>query len=383
MWSFPLSTIAQREMERLRSNYPPHGGERVLAVWGSKLPLDGSLGSWFKRELNGRTVAIGEVGLPNPDAYTKHYGDNSSLVVVSSTFVDFVEAVSLILAGGAIMATAHEADVAATLSGEQTAERLVAWYRQWSEHGVRRGAQIRARYELLPDKASSAAARLASEIIFFVLMHEFGHAVLHAGVPPEEHSPAQEYEADRWALNPAVIGLRGMKQDSSYGAAGAAVGLRVLWGIEKMGHHFAGSHPPARHRIAHVRQEWRKFLKSDALYFRYTSAAYAFEEGIAGAEALMEGSRPVLTAHRLVARIISCLEMLLQGEIRFEDIRDVFARDLDRGADAVVARAASILGRVIAENTNREFVRAYEDLLSSQGLPVRVAMFRSAATAQE
>ena len=369
-------------MDRLRFNYPPpRGGERVLAVWGSKLPFEGSLGPWFKRELRGRSIAIGEVDLPEPDAYTKCYSDNSCLVVISSTFVDFVEAVSRVLAGSATMASAQEADVAPTLRSEQTAEHLAALYNQWSENGLWRGAQNRVGPEALPDEASAAAARLSSEILFFVVMHEFGHAVLHGGAHPEEHSPAQEYEADRWALGPAVTGLHGMEHDPSYGAAGATVGLRVLWGLEMMGHHFTGSHPSARHRIARLRREWRRFLKSDALYFKFTGAAYAFEEGIAGAEAIMKGSRPIVTAHRVVARLLTCLEMLLLNEMQFEQARDAFARDLEHGNDAVLTRAAGILRGVMADNADRKLLRAYEDILSSQGLPARVTMFHPGTSA--
>ena len=386
-----MKTIAEREMKLWRRNHPPTaGGCRALDVWFSRLPSGGSLGPWFTRELRGRSITLGEVDLPQPDVWAQHFGDDSSIIVISSSLIDFFEAISKVLTGNSVMASAHAPDVAATLTGSQASERLLELFGEWDK--MWRGEKLRDNVVALSERASVGAALLSREILFFILMHEVGHVALHPDVRrPEDRLPKQEYQADRWALSPAVIGLQGMESHPSYGAVGATLAIRIIWALEQMGYHFTGSHPPARYRLAQLRCEWRRFLNSDARYFEFTGAAIQFEEQLAGAVEIMRGSRPVLTARRLVARLLLCLDMLGRGEISFEQTRDALANDLDRSTDAVLARATAIILKVMAEYASwaredgpnahdyRELVRTYTDFICSPKLPARLAVLRSNA----
>jgi hypothetical protein len=358
-------SAAQYDLTRRQRRWPPWPDLPWSPPDQSNRAVPRRLMSMLPREsqfrlaaaFGGRDFRVGEVGITKPNAETQAYPDDSRCVRIHSGLIDFVHLVARILFSGSNINVVGGVHVAKVADIGVVGERLNSLYEQWRGGGIWRGERLAAEGFELHELAANRAEQLAHTVLLFYLSHEIGHAVLHASVPPSERTAAQEHEADAYGIDLAVLGYGLGRDDLRMAIAGATVAIRSLTALELLGHKFPGLHPKPTARLDQLRRKVRRLSDSRESYFSSTTVAYSLEEHMHAAELRIQAKpgRTSATDERLVSRLFSMLLEHERDNLPFDQMRKVFAFDME-SASAAVRRRAGRSARMALSPASPTFV---------------------------
>ncbi|MBR0667628.1 hypothetical protein GXW71_24955 [Roseomonas hellenica] len=183
-------------------------------------------------------VLLGELGINKPNAESRPRADGSAYILVWTGLLDFLEAVTRAAMTGANVTVTGQETVPAAQPPQAVDAALDAVYRQWDAQW--QGKALVTAPQPLPPEAEDIARWLMKMTTFFVILHECAHAMLHAEVEPEDRTPAQELEADAWALRQALLGFGLPANRSRSVLIGAVIMIRALAALEIMKYKLPG-----------------------------------------------------------------------------------------------------------------------------------------------
>jgi hypothetical protein len=299
------------------------------------------------------SLAFVEVGLRAPNAYTQPFEDGSYLVVVTSGLIDFMFAVVQTLYGGAIVRAKGESEVKGGQKIEGVAEQLAALYGAWRSGTIWGDGQLPSPNFGLPERIAEQADRLTMMAVQFVLAHELGHVAQFIADASEEVGKSiltreDELQADAEATRllfkcgPTWSSIR-------MSLAGAMVAVRILTGLERLGHRFPGDHPSPEERLMGLWMVIRNLSESEPRYWYDTTMAYAFDELLEAAEnvALGQDWTTTLTAERTFSRLCAVLEEDVKGRHSREVTLSAIKRDFNRVPTNILQTVANTAARVL------------------------------------
>jgi hypothetical protein len=343
------STKAQRDHASERRLYPSAGGaDQMTRAWAYFSRTRWSVFKASYPELN-RTHCI-VLGLPEPYANTEHYPDCSALVRVNDGLISFVQSFCLALMTGSNVATSDGRTEAARAAPERVNQALLALYEQWK--AIWAGSDLKPPPVLPGNMASAIADSQFVLCLLFVLMHEYGHAVLHRG---QEPAPEREHEADIWALD-AIMSLFGVPtRQPRVTLAGAGIYLRLQAALERL--HLAAQRPPEYPspdaRMQRIAQQLAtRWCQDEFDYYDMTTVLYANDIRLETAERALGGENYLapVRSDRLISLIMSLLIELSEGRPRS---MSAINHELDRATVSVLSEAGIIARRVFATTQKR------------------------------
>lgn len=349
---------ASNELATLQRKFPPWTEDRCA-------PLLMQVAHELSRELSvlseKKLLVMGEIGWSAPNASTRHFDDGSHLVVVNSGLLDFAFAVAQTLHGAARIVKDGGKEIAPTENLRAIAPRIAALYEGWKSGALWIGERLQPLNQPLPDAAAERADQLARAAIIFILTHELAH-VLEYKPEKDDLSETEQVspilQEELWADSAAIRTILQYSQHRGRGGsirtdlAGAIVALRILSGLEKLGHHFPGHYPPPEQRLITLWSAIRELIETEeteAAYWYKTTMAYAFDELMETAEnlALLQGPTAALTPERIFSRICSALEEVVHERLSLERALQVINFDLNRASTAILRDVASTAKRVL------------------------------------
>ncbi|CDX57352.1 hypothetical protein MPL1032_210083 [Mesorhizobium plurifarium] len=339
-------TEAWYELKRLVQNDPAWcGAERRIAHALSLIPAQGLVQlTLLGGAVIGKT-SVGEIGLAAPNATTRSFDDGSAVIVFNSGLFEFIDAVINTFMSAAQVRDGSGSEPAA-LPMDVVDQRLIGVYRGWPQ--LWKDEQIRLVRTPLGEGASAIAGRLFEAAILFLLMHEYGHAVLHAQVT--EGEPRHELEADRWGLDALLRCFAHPTNRVRTALMGAVIAIRAMSALEAIGHLFPTSYPPPSERFGAIMSFFRAKCENEYTYYYLSTIAIAHDQRMEAAERVFKGLpyRPELGAERLISNVMSQLIEAYHRRTSLEDAADVFG-DLLASAEAeVLAESANIAERVFS-----------------------------------
>lgn len=311
---------------------------------------------------------LGEPGDPRPIAACRSdFDDGSAFIVVSGGMLDFLHAVLGTLMTGARVTVTGGASHAAARRPIAVDRALAATYASWGPRW--NGQRIPCSLPPLPDATQRILDGLWDAARLFLLLHECAHAALHAGIAPAERTPAQEFEADAFALRTTLLGFGMRRGKVRASLAGAFLVVRALSALAILGHQFPDTHPPPAARLAAMEALFAELCGDDFTAAYFATVAVAQDQRMEAAERRLLGlapAQPAVTAARIVSMLMSALIELAQEPPRVEEaavLRDL--RALCRAAPAEeLAEAGRLARRVFlappsgAETTETIRIRA-------------------------
>lgn len=339
------ATEADFERRRLLANEPSRVKLSLRARLAPLMPEP----YWeaFQTEFHAlRQTRFAELGLWWPHAASRSFADGSALVVIHDGLVAFLEAVTRTLAAGGRHRTPSGEGSSSVLEPDDVDQGLLALYRQWQQLWGDQSLVVRPLD--LPPGLASIAEGMCTAAVFFFLMHEYAHAVLHPGLSAVDHTPDHELAADAWAIQQIMqrSGSPLGRQRSLLG--GSVLAIRTWQALEVMGCHFPGKYPPPETRLAKLVQTFDDLCDSDFTYYYFSTIAYAHDERMEAVERALRGLPylPRSAADRIVSRMMSMLIEVCARRMTLLEAADVVGHDLGRADAAVLEAVGRIAGRV-------------------------------------
>ena len=337
-------TLAAKELSRLEQNYPPPESInrclRLISILGSDLPPA------IHSLLSTGMLSIGELGLTAPNANTKHFSDGSHLILFNSGLMDFILAVCQTLFGATREFVGSEKIIEPVTPLEGIVPHLAAIYSAWKSGQLWNGVKLQPPSIALSEEACQDAENLAMTAELFFMAHEFGHVSQHHDNGSSLTLP-KELEADATATRIAFkVGQR--RGNSRMFYAGATVALRVLSGLERLGHKFPGFHPAPAERLLLLRNTTRSLCQTEDAYWRVSTIAIATDELMEAAEnvALGLGTGTELTMERMFSRLSAILEECAKGRLVWDTALNDVLYDVKTASPDVLREVADISAKM-------------------------------------
>lgn len=293
---------------RMRNAYPWPGSQRLRNIDGL-LSTEGLIHLATKHRGLGRLL-VGEPGESRPYAECKCFSDGSGFILVSGGLLDFVQAVHTVIVAGARLALPNGGSVDPKLAPDEVDDELLAVYDYWKSL---KGTDTRI--ETWPDFDQRAQDYFEKRYLatrVFILMHEKGHAALHAAIKPHDLRPEHELEADAFALDTMLKFVR-PGVDRATLIAGSTLMPRLYKALEIMGHTFAETHPPPAARVAALLDRVRMVASTEFDYYILTGHARVQDLRMAAVEHKFAGGGEAVrrfTGEDIVFSVISGVRSL-------------------------------------------------------------------------
>ncbi|WP_363351020.1 hypothetical protein [Methylocystis echinoides] len=269
-----MATLAEVQLQRLKAERPPtfpsnaSGADRVQALAAVLRP---NLPENFRARIDSGSVAIGEVGRPDPDAETVRFEDGSNAIIVTSGMMHFVYAVTRAMSGVATFTSNGAPTTPQAKSVEEAVALIADVFKMWRRHCQptlidlwrKKGPIEHARFPVAP-QILAIAEDLASSAELFMIAHELAHACFNLGLT-KPRLANEETSADMLGLGfyaqPAsqLVGVR-------TAFAGAVLAVRIIAALERSGARFSAAYPPCGARVQNMLQELRAFSPSQQFY---------------------------------------------------------------------------------------------------------------------
>jgi hypothetical protein len=301
-------------------------------------------------------ITFGEVGLSAPNATTRHFDDESVLIVVTSGLIQFMRAVTFTLMEGDSFGEITKSSrsyrresQAASLPPKEVNAALIALYQEWQV------MWSEGRFEFPDIRVTPLALDMGAKIfdltILFLLFHEIGHAALHAALELNDRKPDNELEADHWGLE-ALMRYFAIPRGEYMNLAllGAVLAVRSWAALEALGHKFPISYPPPSKRFAAIMAAFRTRCDSEWTFYRVSGMAFAFDQRMEAAENAYRGlpppHLPEFTVDRFVSSAMSALVLANQQRWRLDVVRRMLAEERDRIPQNRVREVSEAAARV-------------------------------------
>lgn len=346
-----VSTIAERDWQLEKaSDLSVDGADQLQRAWAY---LSGSRWWRFKVAhpplLQARGIVL---DFPEPYASTEHYPDGSALIRINVGLISFLQSFCMALQTGSSVVTPSGVAEAAKLLPAQLDDALMTLYRQWQ--ALWDGAEVKAPAILPGERGSSIADASFMLGLLFVLMHEYGHAVLHRGAP---HSVECEHEADLWALDAMMEFFGWPTRQPRITVAGSVIYIRAQAALQRL--HCAkplpAEYPPAAERIDRILRRVAVICQDEFEYYDVTTIAYAHDMRLEAAERALNGEYYLAPARadRLVSMIMSGLIEHTEGRKMAMPLPDVMKFELDRATPEIIVDASEIAQRIFSTTQPR------------------------------
>lgn len=292
-------------------------------------------------------VMLGELGITNPNAETLPFEDGSAYVLVCTGLLDFLEAVTRTAMTGANVTVTGQEAVPATQAPQSVDAALAALYRQWK--ALWKGEALVSTPPALPPETAKIADWLILTTTLFIILHEYAHTALHPHVQPEERTPAQELEADAWAIRQAMLGVGIPTNQVRSVLVGAVITIRALAALQIMGHDLPGSHPPPRQRLAGIMQVLRDMCENEFAYYHATTIAIAHDQRMEAAERALRGPPylPEVSAERIISTAVAMLIEVHAGRLTLDRAESELRVMLEAAGPEALRDAGAIAARIM------------------------------------
>jgi hypothetical protein len=345
--------LASAELARLQHDFEPWAADRCGPLLAN---LTENLSADLTEMVGSGALLLGEIGLAAPNANTRNFPDGSHLVTANSGLIDFDFAVAGALLGGTRIFTTAGDIIEPALQSRNVAKNIAALYEAWRSGAIWKAGRLVPPSSDLPAQAAKDADRLGMTAVMFVLAHELGHVFRfrgEAGAGGTQGKQQLTYEEELGADKAAVRLL--FEQGRKFGSirlslAGAVVALRVLAGLEEMGHQFPGSHPLPAKRLSQLWSAMRDLsgpMEED--YWHETTIAYAFDEHMEAAENLLlgRGRETAMTAERIFSRLNAVLEECVKDSLSLEASLAVINSDFSNAPQTILEEVAEMAARIM------------------------------------
>lgn len=258
----------QAEQARRPAAYPLNskGFDRVRALAGI-LQLPDVMLERFRRG----ALVFGEVGDFLPDARTRHFDDDSFLVIMTSGMMDFLYAVGRAMSGASVMWKAGAPLNRAALPPGDIAGLLAEIFKQWRKHcqpslwdALWRQRRIEyAKFDVF-HQAQERAEILVTTAELFILAHELGHVGLDLGFPAGDIDN-DELKADAVGFLlffPTIVPLFATRMS----LASPAFAIRVMDSLTRVGVVFSQQYPKPPIRLNALLALMRAHLPSEQYF---------------------------------------------------------------------------------------------------------------------
>jgi hypothetical protein len=317
--------LANINLAKLQREFPlGASGDRVAVLFSTLFPLEDA--KLEARRQSGSLIA-GEVGRNTPNAKTFHHPDDSHVIVIYSSLVDFYELAAKIILGGGNVFYNRQVSIKAPDSIDGVVARLETLFRCWTPQGLADNLPSAVTVSALEEKAEELARFEAAASLLFLISHELGH-VTYYRPPTEEDSKAESQLKPEEELLSDVSGMKLMVRsaqspaDARMRICGVTAAMRVLAVFESLGHVFGGSHPPPLIRLQHLWEATRHFCRTERDFYALTPLAYTVDQHLeeAGIRALGETGRPEASPERMFSALSAVMENVVK---RYEPVEKV------------------------------------------------------------
>jgi hypothetical protein len=348
---------AAEELNRLQRAFPPAGADRCRDLVSEITPEFNMLVG-DPAAMN--SVVFGEVGRPEPNAYSKHFHDRSQFIVTYSGLLDLFQHVAEALLGPAQIVSNGQPIVSASRDMFATSSRIANVYKAWSSQTLRMATHTLLPASDLSQTAQQHADKLSRAMGMFVVAHELAHVCQFLNAPmgnesdPWHQTESEEVEADAQAVR--IMFGHGLRQRTRTSIAGAAIALRILTGLEKFGHRFPDNYPAPETRISRMWQVLREQCLFESKFWSLTTMVFTYDEMMEVAENIVlgAGQESRLNPDRMFSRAVSILEEVVSGrEMQAKAIKLItydFQRADSRTRQSFAHRAVHVL-RVLPRNS--------------------------------
>ncbi len=307
-------------------------------------------------KVNSGALAIGEVGIAEPQARTKRVGEDQFTVELYSGFMEFYYTITRILCGAQREFRPGEIEQP-SLSQEELTHRVADVFKEWQAGRFWNGQRYQHPLFLIQEGQREIAEYLATRAEAFVLAHELGHVMIYSGYWPDEATakafPSEETQADVFAINLVLRSAQSGQYRMRY--AGIVLAIRVFCLLEKLGFVFpSGKHPLVTHRLKVLKELARELSPNELFYVWMSTIAAAYDEQMEAVENIILGLGPKTsqTAERVAIRLFAMIEEAVKG--RLDNLVAQVTPDLAIISDQLLADAVAKLNGWLSDSLGNE-----------------------------
>lgn len=300
----------QEVLEELGTTFPDVNTQDRIQVLIEQLKA--GLPQVIRDSISTGKIVIGELGINTPNAYVTHLSDNQFVVVLTSGMCEFIYRIARAVAS-AVFRRNDGNNTGIDISELAKVIAEIIWWKDKTD------ISFGPDYEVTLDQKLIANI-LTVRAECFLLAHELGHVLVAMEANKEESidNYLEEYHADMTALCINLLANQSVTAVTDHlelmlTYAGAELTLQIWNLLEHFGYNLEDcTHPPAKQRIALLRNVLRDQCESDEVFHDIIGIAKIIENTFIEVINIVTGKEQDVRKYEIeAAHLVSEFKLLL------------------------------------------------------------------------